>query len=115
MGILDRVIVFGRAYDVKDTSAYQASEGILGMAAYRDGVIYLDESLDLALTLNTLWHEATHIAQQEILGIIDEAEARWVALFVHEFLIHNPHILDLYRYGLGLSTLEEEEDGEPAQ
>ena len=112
MGLINSVVLFGRAYDVKDTSQHQTSEGILGMACYRDGVIYLDDSLDLPLTLNTLWHEATHIAQQEILGIIDESQARWVSLFIHDFLVHNPQIIEIYRYGLGLYTPEPEEESE---
>lgn len=115
MAILNRVAIFGRTYDVKDTSPHQFSEGILGMAAYRDGIIYLDETLDLALTLNTLWHEATHIAQQEILGIIDESQARWISLFIHDFLVHNPEVIELYRYGLGLSAPEVEEGDDPVQ
>ena len=96
MHVPPEIIIFGRAYAVSDVSPVQCSEGVLGQAAYRDGVIYLDHSLDTSLMLSTLWHEAIHIAQQEILGTIDEAQARWVALFVHNFLMDNPLIMESY-------------------
>ena len=83
MQIPNELVIFGRAYDVRDVCPIQCSEGVLGLAAYREGVIYLDENMDMALSLITLWHEAVHIAQQEILGTIDESQARWIALFVH--------------------------------
>ncbi len=104
MGIATEVVIFGRTYDVSDVSPFQCSEGILGQAAYRDGIIYIDENVDMALSLNTLWHEAVHIAQQEILGTVDEAQARWVALFIHDFLVHNPKILECYYQGLGIDV-----------
>ena len=93
MGIPTEVVIFGRTYDVSDVSPFQCSEGILGQAAYRDGIIYIDENVDMALSLNTLWHEAVHIAQQEILGTVDEAQARWVALF-----------MECYYQGLGIDV-----------
>jgi hypothetical protein len=96
MQIPGELTIFGRTYDVRDVDSVHACEGILGMAAYRDGVIYLDQSMDPSLTLSTLWHEALHIAQQEILGTADEAQARWVSLFVHTFLLQNPGILECY-------------------
>jgi hypothetical protein len=77
---------------------------VLGQAAYRDGVIYLDHGLDPSLTLSTLWHEAVHIAQQEILGTIDEAQARWIALFAHNFLMDNPQIMESYLQELNSGT-----------
>ena len=101
MRIPSEVVVFGRTYHVNHVSPFQSAEGILGQAAYRDGVVYLDEEMDMALSLSTLWHEAVHIAQQEILGTIDETQARWVALFVHNFLVSNPQIVECYSYGLG--------------
>jgi hypothetical protein len=102
MGIPSEVVIFGRTYEVTDVSPLQSSEGVLGQAAYRDGVIYLDESMDMSLTLSTLWHEAAHIAQQEVLGTMDEAQARWIALVVHNFLILNPQVLECYFEGLGI-------------
>lgn len=92
----DTVVIFGRRYAIDRISPYQSSEGILGLAAYRDGMIYLDRDLDLALMLSTLWHEAAHIAQQELLGAADEAQARWIALFVHNVLVDNPRIAECY-------------------
>lgn len=96
MNLPDTIVIFGRRYAVDRVSAYQSAEGILGLAAYRDGTIYLDLDLDPALMLSTLWHEAAHIAQQEILGAVDEAQARWIALFVHSLLVDNPGIVDCY-------------------
>lgn len=98
----DELIIFGRVYDILDLSPIHVSEGVMGLAAYRDGAIHLDKTLDLSLRLSTLWHEAAHIAQQEILGAIDEAQARWMALFIHNLLVSNPSLLDCYLYGLKL-------------
>jgi hypothetical protein len=97
MQIPEELTIFGRTYDVRDVDPIHACEGILGMAAYRNGVIYLDQGMDPSLMLSTLWHEAFHIAQQEILGAADEAQARWVSLFVHTFLLQNPGILGCYQ------------------
>ncbi len=97
MQIPEELTIFGRTYNIHDINPIQAAEGILGMAAYRDGVIYLDSAMDSSLALSTLWHEAFHIAQQEILGTVDEAQARWVALFIHTLLLQNPGILDCYQ------------------
>jgi hypothetical protein len=110
MHIPNELLIFGRTYDVRDVGPIQYSEGVLGLAAYRDGLIYLDENLDMALSLITLWHEAVHIAQQEILGTIDESQARWISLFVHTFLMQNPQILECYRNGLRHTTFDEDED-----
>lgn len=107
MHIPDELSIFGRTYDVRDVCPIQCSEGVLGLAAYREGVIYLDENMDMALSLITLWHEAAHIAQQEILGTIDESQARWIALFVHMFLVQNPEILECYRNALLQTSLSE--------
>lgn len=96
MNVPETMVIFGRRYAVDSVSPYQSSEGILGLAAYRDGVIYLDRGLDPALLLSTLWHEAAHVAQQELLGVVDEAQARWIALFVHNVLVHNPWIAEWY-------------------
>lgn len=115
MEIPGEVVIFGRNYDVSDVSPFQCSEGILGQAAYRDGVIYIDENMDLALTLSTLWHEAAHIAQQEILGTIDEGQARWISLFVHNFLIQNPQVLECYLSGLETDSFDDEEDTDGAK
>ena len=41
MQIPEELTIFGRTYDVCDVDPIHACEGILGMAAYRDGVIYL--------------------------------------------------------------------------
>ena len=110
MQIPNELVIFGRTYDVRDVCPIQCSEGVLGLAAYREGVIYLDENMDMALSLITLWHEAVHIAQQEILGTIDESQARWIALFVHTFLVQNPQILECYRNGLRYMAFGEEEE-----
>lgn len=97
MEVPEKLTIFGRTYDIRDINPIQASEGILGMAAYRDAAIYLDHSMDSSLALSTLWHEAFHIAQQEILGTVDEAQARWVSLFIHTLLLENPGILECYQ------------------
>lgn len=111
MQIPSELVVFGRTYNVRNVSPVHNLEGVLGLASYREGVIYLDEEMDMALTLNTIWHEAAHVAQQEILGATDEAQARWIAVFVHTFLVNNPAILDCYRYGLEPSSFEDDEAG----
>lgn len=100
------LVVFGRAYQICNVSPMHVSDGVLGMAAYRDATIYIDTSLDPALFLSTLWHEAVHVAQQEILGMTDEDQARWISLFVHNLLIHNPSILECYRQCPDRGTLE---------
>ncbi|MFC1834693.1 hypothetical protein ACFL2Q_08160 [Thermodesulfobacteriota bacterium] len=111
MQIPDKLTIFGRDYFISDVSHFQSAEGILGQAAFKDGVIYLDENLDMALSLSTLWHEAVHIAQQEILGTTDEAQARWVSLFVHNFLLNNPDVLLCYlREGCRCSDDDEAQD-----
>lgn len=96
MQIPEKLTIFSRTYDVHDVDPIHAYDGLLGLAAYRDGVIYLDRNMDPPLALNTLWHEAFHIAEQEILGTVDEAQARWVSLFIHTFLLENPAILQSY-------------------
>lgn len=109
MQIPEGLTIFGRSYDVRDVDSVHACEGILGMAAYRDGVIYLDRNMDPSLTLSTLWHEALHIAQQEILGTADEAQARWVSLFIHTFLLHNPGILECYLTASNPASFDDED------
>jgi hypothetical protein len=109
MQIPAELTIFGRTYDVRDVDSVHACEGILGMAAYRDGVIYLDRSLDPSLALSTVWHETLHIAQQEILGTADEAQARWVSLFIHTFLLHNPGILECYLTASNPASFDDEE------
>ncbi|MBI4965365.1 MAG: hypothetical protein HY913_18965 [Desulfomonile tiedjei] len=109
MQLPKEVMIFGRTYDVQDLCPIHVSEGVLGLAAYRDGVIYLDQSVDMALSLSTLWHEAIHVAQQEIFGNIDESQARWMSLFVHNFLVHNPEVLEFYMHGLSLGSFEDDE------
>jgi hypothetical protein len=96
MHIPEELTIFGRTYDIRDIDPIHTCEGVLGMAAYRDGVIYLDRSMDPSLSLSTVWHEAFHIAQQEVLGTVDEAQARWVSLFIHTFLLQNPGLLECY-------------------
>jgi len=100
MELPTEVHILGRTYQIKDTAPIHDYEGVLGMAAYREGVIYLDRDMDTTLSLNTLWHEAAHMAQQELLGMTDEAQARWIALFVHNFLIQNPAVLECYSESL---------------
>jgi len=109
MQIPGELTIFGRTYDVRDVDPIHAREGILGMAAYRDGAIYLDRNMDPSLTLSTLWHEAFHIAQQEMLGTADEAQARWVSLFVHTFLLQNPGILECYLAEANPASFHDEE------
>jgi len=108
MELPKEIMIFGRTYDIQDLCPIHVSEGLLGLAAYRDGVIYLDGSMDMALSLSTLWHEAIHVAQQDIFGNIDESQARWMSLFVHDFLVHNPEVLEFYMQGLRLGSFEEE-------
>ena len=110
MRIPDELIIFGRIYQVQNVSPVQTLEGVLGAASYRDGTIYLDDEVDMALALSVLWHEAVHVAQQELTGTIDEVQARWIALFVHTFLLNNPDILDCYRFGIDDSPFDEEEE-----
>ncbi|MEW6114900.1 MAG: hypothetical protein AB1664_22395 [Thermodesulfobacteriota bacterium] len=96
MPISSHMVIFDRTYEIKDISPLQSSEGILGQSAYRDAVIYLDKSVDLSLSLRTLWHEAVHVAQQDLSTAVDEAEARWIALFVHNLLAANPWLAGCY-------------------
>jgi hypothetical protein len=110
MQIPDELVVFGRSYDVRNTAPVHDLEGVLGLASYRLGAFYLDPSLDMALALRIVWHEVALIAQQEILGTIDPSQARWIALFVHNFLISNPEILDCYRYGMASSDFDDDDD-----
>jgi hypothetical protein len=106
MNMPTELVIFGRTYEIRNVSPLHASDGVLGMAAYRDAVIYVDTNLDPSLFLSTLWHEATHLAQQEILGTTNEDDARWIALFVHNLLIHNPSILECYRWLLNRRSLQ---------
>lgn len=108
MKIPNELVIFGRTYRILDVSPIHVSEGVLGLACYREGAIYLDKDVDPDLGLNTIWHEALHIAQQDVLGTSDEAQARWLSLFVHNFLIHNPQILECY---LSCIPLTEDEAG----
>ncbi len=112
MQIPDELVIFGRTYDVRNISPIHNLEGVLGLASYREGAIYLDPHLDMGLALSTVWHEVAHIAQQDILGTTDEAQARWIALFVHHFLASNPEILDCYRYGLETPDFDDDDDDE---
>lgn len=116
MPMPEQLVIFGRTYDITDVSPFQISEGVLGQASYRDGVIYLDEDLDLSLSLSALWREAVHIAQQEIDGRVDETQARWISLFVHNLLVQNPDLVRCYVKGLGLDrddTPDLSEDDRP--
>jgi len=112
MHLPSEIVIFGRAYDLRDLDQVHRSEGILGLAAFRDAAIYLDDGMDPHLSLSTLWHEAVHIAQQELLGAPDEEQARWISLFVHNFLMQNPAIVECYLDWLDLFSLDEEEYGE---
>jgi hypothetical protein len=96
MKLPEEVFIFGRTYGIRNVSPCHLSEGVLGLASYRDGLVYLDQGTDLWLGLSTLWHEAVHVAQQEILGTTDEAQARWMALFIHNFLMENPQLVRCY-------------------
>ncbi len=95
--------IFGRRFSIESMPATNVSEGIIGMAAYSEGAIYIDGEIDLSLALSTLWHEAIHIAQIDLHGKPDEKEARWVSLFAHALLAHNPEILQAYAamHGIG--------------
>jgi len=104
------IVIFGRAYDIRDLDQVHRSEGILGLAVFRDAAIYLDDGLDPHLSLSILWHEAVHIAQQELLGATDEDQARWISLFVHNFLMQNPEIVECYLDLLDLFVLDDEEE-----
>jgi hypothetical protein len=110
MEIPEKLVIFGRMYDVRDVSPSQLSEGVIGQTAYRDGVIYLDESTDLALKLNAMWNEAISVAQQDLHGFVDESQARWIGLFIHNFLIQNPEILECYLGGIEQSSLFDDDN-----
>jgi hypothetical protein len=110
MSIPEEVVIFGRTYEIRDVTPIHCAEGVVGAASYRDGAIYLDQTVDAALGLTTLWHEAIHIAQQEILGEADEAQARWISLFVHTFLAQNPEIVESYAEELHASQGDDDLD-----
>ena len=95
--------IFGRRYGIQPMPAVNVTDGVIGMAAYSEGAIYIDCEIDLALALSTLWHEAIHIAQIDLHGKPDEKEARWVSLFAHSLLMHNPEILEAYAEMLGMT------------
>ncbi len=107
MFIPDELVMFGRSYEVKEVAPIHNLDGILGVAAYRDASIYLDPTMDPALALKTMWHEAIHIAQQEVLGEMDESQARWMSLFIHNFLVSNPEVVSRYLEGQGWPTNEQ--------
>ncbi len=109
MLIPDKVVIFGRSYEIQDVPRVHAADGILGRTSFRDGKIYLDDDTDLSLGLSTLWSETAQIAQQEILGSMDRAQARWIALFVHNFLVNNPKVAACYCRG---SETVSERDGQ---
>jgi hypothetical protein len=93
----DIITIFGRAFTLKDMPSVSAAEGVIGMAAYHEGAIYLDRTADAALALTTLWHEAIHVVQNDLHGEVDEQQARWMSLFVHNLLVDNPEIVECYR------------------
>ncbi len=115
MELPDELFIFGRTYGIRNVSPVHVSEGVLGLASYRDGLIYLDKDMDTWLGLSTLWHEAVHVAQQELMGATDEAQARWMALFIHNFLIENPRLIRCYLAETQTTSLDgdlnEEADG----
>ncbi len=96
MNIPEVLEIFGRIYTVAEMGSLDRDEGTLGMAAYKSATIYLDTSVDALLLLKVIWHEAIHMAQQEINENCDEAQARWISLFIHNFLMENPGILECY-------------------
>lgn len=106
----DSITIFGREYTIKDLPALSVAEGVIGLAAYHAAVIYIDFSTDPALALTTLWHEAVHVAQNDLHGQVDEREARWISLFVHNMLINNPEILERY-----LELAKQSETRQPAR
>ncbi len=93
----DTIFCGGRPFTVDDLPELSKSEGTLGLCDIRAGKVYIDECLDVALTLKTLWHEALHIAQNDFLGDVSEEQSRWGSLFVHQFLIENPAIVQIYQ------------------
>lgn len=97
----DTLTIFGRTFTIKDLPALSAAEGVIGLAAYHEAAIYLDRTADPALRLTTLWHEAIHIVQNDLHGQVDEEQARWISLFVHNLLVHNPAIIECYRQVAG--------------
>jgi hypothetical protein len=88
--------IFGRHFRVESMPPVNVTDGVIGMAAYSEGAIYIDPHIDLSLALSTLLHEAIHIAQIDLHGKPNEEEARWMSLFVHSLLVHNPGILNGY-------------------
>ena len=96
MNIPQELLIFGRLYQLQQMERVHSSEGTLGISAYKDGVIHIDLEVDIALLLKVLWHEAVHVAQQDVNQECDEAQARWIALFIHTFLMDNPGIAECY-------------------
>ena len=88
--------LFGRRYRIQPMPAVHVTEGVIGMAAYSEGTIYIDADVDLPLALSTVWHEAVHIAQIDLHGQPCEEAARWISLLAHSLLVHNPEIVQAY-------------------
>jgi len=101
--IPDELWINGRAYLIEDCGTHPLGDVVLGCMKYPDGIILLNQDIDLEGQLKTLWHEAYHVFQQDILGKTDEGEANLVSTFIHNFLTHNREIADCY------STTEEPE------
>jgi hypothetical protein len=113
MDIPEKLVIFGRAYDVLEIPPSQLADGVIARASYREGVIYLDESVDPALKLNAIWNGVIQAAQQDLHGRLDEAQAKWTALFVHQFLALNPEIAELYTVDFDQADFfEDDSDGD---
>jgi hypothetical protein len=51
----DIITIFGRAFTLKDMPSVSAAEGVIGMAAYHEGAIYLDRTAPLYGTKPSTW------------------------------------------------------------
>lgn len=112
MDIPAELEILGRSYKIVEMGALDAQEGTLGAAVYRAGEIHLDMDMDPSLMLKVLWHEIIHVAQQELHQTCDEPEARWISLFVHNFILQNPAILECYLDIMGCDVVPATEEGE---
>ena len=110
MEIPERLMIFGREYDVVEVRPSQLAGDAIAQASYRDGVIYVDESVDPVLKLGELWKGVLRAARQDLYGSSDDAQTQWIAVFVHQFLAHNPEIAESYLLGLNDVDLFEDDD-----
>lgn len=95
MAIPDEVFVNGRWYALEETGE-SGGDIVLGCVRYAEGRILLNMDVDLECQLKSIWHEACHIAQQDLEGEMSEKLANFVSTFAHNFLCHNQEIAKCY-------------------